>query len=110
MAKTNSSPYLPVVVRGNFSSGETWAVVEPDSKARRHSEHIDGTCVWPEVESWVLCRDAALHRILSRLHDTFLGQSKFLQCFAAGYHDLSLDYVDSRDLLSDRVLDLVCKR
>lgn len=94
---------------GNLRAWETWAVVQPDSKSSRHPEHIDGTCVWSEVKGWVLCGDAALHRIRSRLHDTLLRKSKLGQCFPAGYHDLSLDYINSCDFLGDSVLDLICK-
>mmetsp|Transcript_2107 Transcript_2107/g.3328 ORF Transcript_2107/g.3328 Transcript_2107/m.3328 type:complete len:221 (+) Transcript_2107:3508-4170(+) len=66
-----------VVVWCNLSTRKSRSVVQSNAKAGRHSEHVNSSCVRPEVVSRVFGCDSTLHRIHCGFRNRILGQPNF---------------------------------
>ena len=93
-----------IVIRRDFCPLVTHAV-ESHSHAAWSPKNAYSSCIWPESRLWILSRDSTLDGVAARM-DGLLAYLQLLESGSAGYHYLSLNNIDSADLLSDCVLYL----
>ncbi len=88
-------------MRRNLGTREARSVVQAYAETGGHAKDVDRSGVGPEIVGRVLGRDAALHGVRIRLEDLLLRQADLGQGLAGRDHDLTLNYVDPRNLFGD---------
>mmetsp|Transcript_1300 Transcript_1300/g.1725 ORF Transcript_1300/g.1725 Transcript_1300/m.1725 type:complete len:346 (-) Transcript_1300:436-1473(-) len=94
-----------IIVRGNVRAHKSRSIIQTNTHTTWSTENLNNPSVWAKIFGWIFRSHTALH-CMAHWENVFLFESHFIQFHSRSNLDLTLNYINSSDLLSNGVLNL----